>query len=143
MSWRPRIDEESVFRRWMGIEAARLRQGLVEDRKRLSVLLSEEEPQATTKAGEPYRFDKEVIQLFGEHVPPVLHRRLRLPITFRFSPDVPGSCYLADEAAMQALQALGDLSELRRMHEGKLWVGRAIAYAIGQKYPTAVQFALG
>ncbi len=143
MSWRPRIDEESVFRRWMGIEAARLRQGLVEDRKRLSVLLGEEEPQAATKAGEPYLFDKEIITLFGEQVPPVLHRRLRLPITFRFSPDVPGSCYLNDEAAVQALQALGEISGLRRMHEGKLWMGRAIAYAIGQKYPTAVQFALG
>lgn len=143
MSWRPRIDEESVFRRWMGIEAARLRQGLVEDRKRLSVLLTEEEPQAVTKAGEPYRFDKEMIELFGEQVPAVLHRRLRLPITFRFSPDVPGSCYLNDEAAVQALQALGEISELRRMHDGKLWVGRAIAYAIGRKFPTAVQFAIG
>lgn len=143
MSWRPRIDEESVFRRWMGIEAARLRQGLVEDRKRLSVLLAEEEPQAVTKAGEPYRFDKEMIELFGEQVPAVLHRRLRLPITFRFSPDVPGSCYLNDEAAVQALQALGEISELRRMHDGKLWVGRAIAYAIGRKFPTAVQFAIG
>ena len=54
----------------MGIEAARLRQGLVEDRKRLSVLLSEEEPQATTKSGEPYLFDKAMIALFGENVPP-------------------------------------------------------------------------
>ncbi|HDR74134.1 MAG TPA: DUF61 family protein [Methanoculleus sp.] len=143
MAWRPRIDEESVFLRWMGIEAARLRQGLVEDRKRLSVLLAEEEPQAVTRAGEPYRFDTEVIERFGEQVPPALHRRLRLPITFRFSPDVPGSCYLNDEAAVQALQALGEISELRRLHDGKLWVGRAIAYAIARKYPTAVQFALG
>jgi uncharacterized protein (UPF0216 family) len=54
----------------MGIEAARLRQGLVEDRKRLSVLLAEEEPQAVTKGGEPYLFDKAVIALFGENVPP-------------------------------------------------------------------------
>jgi hypothetical protein len=62
---------------------------------------------------------------------------------FFSNPSVPDSCYISDPHALQALQALGDLSGMRRMHQGKLWVGRAIAYSIMKKYPTAVQIAMG
>jgi hypothetical protein len=43
---------------------------------------------------------------------------------------------------VQALRALGDLGEGRRLSGGRLWVARALAYAIARKYPTAVQFAM-
>lgn len=56
--------------------------------------------------------------------------------------DVRDSCYLTDEIAVKALQALGDLGEGRRLTNGRLWVARAIAYAIARKYPTAIQFAM-
>jgi hypothetical protein len=64
-----------------------------------------------------------------------------LPLFF-FNVDVRDSCYLTDETAVHALRALGDLGEGRRLAKGRLWVARAIAYAIARKYPTAIQFAM-
>jgi len=56
--------------------------------------------------------------------------------------DVTDSCYLTDETAVRALQALGDLGMGRRLTDGWLWVARAIAYTMVRKYPTAIQFAM-
>ena len=143
MSYRPRPDDERVMRRWMGMEMKRIRDSLVADRKLLAALLAEEEPSATTKGGDPYFFDRAVIATLGERLPSRLHYRLRLPVIFHFSPDVPDSYFLADEAAVEALRELGEIGELRRVHEGRLWVARAIAFAILRKYPTAFQVGMG
>jgi uncharacterized protein (UPF0216 family) len=143
MSYRPRPDDEAVMRRWMGMEVKRITDSLVADRKMLATLLTENEPSATTKRGDPYTFDKEVIRTLGERLPAALHRRLRLPILFHFSIDVRDSYYLNDENAVEALKLLGEIGELREMREGRLWVGRAIAFAILHRYPTAVQIAMG
>jgi hypothetical protein len=105
MSWRPRIDEESVFRRWMGIEAARLRQGLVEDRKRLSVLLAEEEPQAVTKGGEPCTGDDEDVLILTP-------KNLVLPPrsgNYRHQ-----KCVYREKPGQGGIVLLGSLSRLRR-----------------------------
>jgi malic enzyme len=67
---------------------------------------------------------------------------LKLPIIFFFILDIRDSCSLTDEMAVQALQALGVLGEGRRLTDGRLWVARAIAYAIARKYPAAIQFAM-
>jgi uncharacterized protein (UPF0216 family) len=143
MSYRPRPDDEAVMRRWMGMEMKRITDSLVADRKLLATLLTEDKPSATTKGGDPYTFDGAVIRTLGERLPATLHRRLRLPVLFHFSPYVQDSYYLNDENAVDALNLLGEIGELREMREGRLWVGRAIAYAILQRYPTAVQIAVG
>ena len=56
MTHRPRITEESVLTRWMGMEIARINDGMVSGRKTLSSLLAEEDPMALTKAGGEYYF---------------------------------------------------------------------------------------
>ena len=100
-------------------------------------------PVQPQKNGEPYFFDRGVIAVLGKGLPAELHLRLRLPMLFFMSPDVPDSCWCADAAAFAALITLGEIGRLRTMEEGRFCVSRAIAYAIARKYPTAVQVLMG
>lgn len=142
MTRRPRITEESVLTRWMGMEIARINDSVVAGRKTLALLLAEKDPKARTKGGGEYHFSRETLATLGEWLDEGTRKALNLPLIFFFSVDVRDSCYLTDETAVEALQALGDLGERRRLTDGRLWIARAIAYAIARKYPTAIQFAM-
>jgi hypothetical protein len=143
MEYRPRITEESVLSRWMSLEMGRINQGIVEVRKTLAELLKEENPASITKEGKEYRFRRDILQQMGEKLPEPLHRRLRLPLLFRFDPDVKDSCLLTDPAAVEALTELGEIGPQRQLRDGRLWVGRAIVYSLIRKYPTVIQVAMG
>ena len=143
MTHAPRITDESVLQRWIGIEVKKMNQGIVRERKRLSVLLEEETPQSVTKGDEPYYFDRAVLDVLAKALPEDLHRRLRLPVFFYASPDTPDSCSCPDEAALVAFQALGEVSNLRTMQGDRFWVSRPIVFALLKKYPTAVQIVMG
>lgn len=143
MTHPPRITDEFVLARWMSMEFGKINEGVVRDRKTLSRLLDEEILCATTKNAEPYFFDRTVIDALGKGLPRELHTRLRHPMLFFMSPEVPDCCWCADAAAFEALIILGEISRLRTMEDGKFWVSRAIAYAIARKYPTAVQMVMG
>lgn len=142
MSGRPNITDDGVFNRWMRLEMGRINDGIVAERRTLQELLATDRPASTTKGGTEYVFDAAVLRRLGEALPPECQRRLRLPILFYFDAHVKDSCYLADEIAVKALQRLGDLSAMREMHERRLWVGRAIAFSLIGKYPTAVQIVM-
>jgi hypothetical protein len=142
MTYRPRITEESVLTRWMGMEIARINDGIVAGRRSLAALLSEEDPKAVTRGGGEYHFSRETLTALGSRLPGKTRADLKLPILFFLDMDVRDSCYLADETAVEALRALGDLGEGRKATGGRLWVARALAYAIARKYPTAVQFTM-
>ena len=142
MNRRPRITEESVLTRWMGLEIARMNDAVVAGRKSLGALFAEETPGAVTRGGGEHRFDREILAGFAGRLPEEFRSSLNLPILFFLDLDVRDSCYLTEEAAVRALQLLGDLGEGRRLAGGRLWVSRAIAYAIAQRYPTLVQFVL-
>ncbi len=143
MTRAPRITDESVLNRWIGIEIARMNEGIVRERKPLSLLLEAEKPSAMTKKGQPYEFDRNVIESLEKALPESMHRRLRLPIQFFLSASVPGSCSCPDPEALAALQLLGEVSTLRTMQNDRFWVSRPIVYAIMKKYPTAVQIVMG
>ena len=142
MSIRPSISEEGVITRWMSLELGKINSTLVADRKRLVQLLREDNPSSVTKSGKEYLFDKEILRIFAEKLPGDVQERLRLPIFFYLDADVRDSALITEEAAVKALQVLGDLSTLREVRDGRLWVGRPIAYAILGKYPTAVQVVM-
>lgn len=143
MTHAPRITDESVLQRWIGIEVRKMNQGIVNQRKRLSDLLAEETPQSVTRGGEPYYFDRAVLAALAAGLPEELHRQLRLPVFFSLSPDTPDSCPCPDEAALKAFQALGEVSTLRTMQGDRFWVAKPIAFALLKKYPTAVQIVMG
>ena len=96
-----------------------------------------------TKAGDRYLFRKDVLERIAAGIPRSIQTRLRLPILFHAIPEVSGSWYLADEPAVRALQELGDLSSLRTLEGGKLWISQPVAAAIMGKYPTVCQLAIG
>jgi hypothetical protein len=126
----------------MGMEIGKINAGIVTSRKPLAVLLEEEVPSAMTKSEERYYFDRGAIIAFGEKLPRELHARLKLPILFFLSPDVPDSCSCSDEATFYALRHLGEISAMRTVQGGTFWVARPIVYAILKKYPTVVQIAM-
>jgi uncharacterized protein (UPF0216 family) len=142
MNGRPDISDESVMRKWMGLEMKKINEAVVADRKTLSVLLSEESPSSKTKGGDEYTFDRSVLEKMKEKLPKDIRDRLRLPILFYFDSTVPDSCFLSDETAVRALQELGELSRLRSVTEGKVWVGKPIAFSIVAKYKKAVQIVM-
>ncbi|MGA2934618.1 MAG: DUF61 family protein [Methanomicrobiales archaeon] len=142
MTHRPRITEESVLTRWMGMEIARINDSVVAGHKTLAQLLAEENPKARTKGGGDHHFSRETLASLGKGLDEETWKALKLPVIFFFDMDVRDSCYLTDGIAVLALQVHGDLGEGRKLTNGRLWVARAIAYAIAKKYPTAIQFAM-
>ncbi|MDD4567011.1 MAG: DUF61 family protein [Methanoculleus chikugoensis] len=140
---RPSASDESTLLRWMRLEIGRINDGIVSERKRLSRLLAEEHPSSVTKGGSRYDFDRDVLLHLERALPGELQRRLRLPILFYFDSMVPDSFFLADEAAVQALQHLGEISTLRRMQGGRLWIAKPLVYAIMNRYPTVMQVVMG
>jgi hypothetical protein len=143
MTYPPRITDESVLVRWMGLEITKMNEGVVSQRKSLAVLLTEKDPVSVTKKGDAYHFAPSVIATLGKALPEDLQRQLRLPVLFYSSPDVPDSCMCPDETALATLQLLGEVSTLRTFEGGRFWVARPIAYAIMKKYPTVVQIVMG
>lgn len=126
----------------MALEMGKINDGVVSARKRLADLRGDTCPGAVTRGGAEYAFRRETITLLANQLPERLQARLRLPIIFFFDSRVGDSFLLADEDALTALQELGELSGMREMTGGRLWVGRAIVYAIMRKYPTAVQIMM-
>ncbi len=140
---RPSASDESTLLRWMRLELGRINDGVVAERKRLSRLLREENPSSVTKGGDRYEFDRDVLLRLEQALPGELQRRLRVPILFYFDSTVPDSFFLADEAAVQALQDLGEISSLRRMQGGRVWIAKPLVYAVMNRYPTVMQIVMG
>ncbi len=120
----------------------RINDGIVVDRKTLAQLLLEESPSGTTKGGDEYVFSRQSLEHLAETIPKNLQEKLRLPILFYFDMTVRDACFLTDEIALEALQHLGELSNMRQIRDGRLWVSRAIAYSLMRKYPTVVQIVM-
>jgi uncharacterized protein (UPF0216 family) len=140
---RPSITDESVMMRWMQLEMGKINAAIVIERKTLNALCKEENPSAKTKGGKEHMFDRNILRTLQKNVPSDIHDSLKIPILFYFDMEVPDSCYLADESAARALQALGEISLLRTPRKGKIWVSRAIVYAIMRKYPSVIQIVMG
>jgi uncharacterized protein (UPF0216 family) len=130
------------MRRWMGLEIRRMNDTLVATPRTLEELLAEERPHVLTKGGDEHDFDRAVLHDLGRRLPVPLHRRLKLPIRFFYSADVPDSCMLADPAALEALKALGELAQMREMEDGRVWVARVIVFALMARYRTMVEMAV-
>jgi uncharacterized protein (UPF0216 family) len=142
MTHRPPVSDERVMMRWMQLELARINRGLVTERKRLTDLLAEDRPAAVTKDGMEYRFDKEMLAEFASGIPEPLRRRLRMPVLFYCTADVPDSCMLTDESAVEVLQLKNEISALRSFEDGRLWVSKPIAFAIARRYPPLFQMVM-
>jgi uncharacterized protein (UPF0216 family) len=142
MSGRSAVTDEGVLMKWMQLELGRMNDGVVSERKTLAELVREDRPVSITRAGREYRFNREMIALLAGHLPADIHARLKLPVLFFFDSTVNDSCFLVDEPAFRALLHLGELSPLREMENGRLWVGKPIVFALMRKYPTIIQIMM-
>ncbi len=140
---RSSITDESVMKRWMQMEMSRINESIVIERKTLAMVCKEESPSARTKSGKEYPFNHQALKTLWDQVPPDIRDRLKVPLLFHFDMDVPDSCYITDEVAIKALQSLGEISLLRTPQKGRVWVSRAIVYAMMRKYPTIIQIVMG
>lgn len=139
---RASITDDSIINRWMRMEIGKINNGIVTSRKTLSQLLKENKPSSKTKDDREYFFKKKTINELGKKLPENIQDRLKLPILFFFDMQVDDSCYLNDKIALEALQTLGELGYKREFNKNRLWVGKAIAYSLKIKYPTAVQIVM-
>ncbi len=138
----PDVSDEKVLMKWMRLELGKINDGIVAERKPLSLLIAEERPVSVTRGGKEYVYKKDVLMELAKKLPGPIRERLKLPVILYFSADVPDSCMLSDETALRAFQALGELSELREMENGRLWIGKALAFSLVRSYPTAVQIMM-
>lgn len=135
------MHDDRVLQRWLRLEAGRMNDGVAAERPTLAALLEAERPVSVTRGGDEYRYEPAVLRSIADRLPAGIARRLRLPILCFASMDVPDSCSITDRHAFEALQALDEISMLREFRDGRVWIGRAIAYGLVAKYPTAVQVA--
>jgi uncharacterized protein (UPF0216 family) len=142
MTQGPDISQESVLKKWIALELGRMNDGIVTERPRLTDLLEATHPAAVTRGKKEFVFSKSTLIVLKKELPPELRGRLRLPIIFFFDSNVPDSCHLTDEVALETLKVLGELSGLRTMTQGKLWIGRALVYAMMGKYPSLIQIMM-
>ena len=133
--------DDRVLQRWLRLEVNRMNDGIAAERPTLAALLEADRPVSATRGGDEYRYDPAVLRSIAGRLPDGLVRRLRLPILCFASMDVPDSCSITDRYAFEALQTLGEISTLREFLDGRTWIGRAIAYGLVARYPTAVQVA--
>lgn len=133
------VDEETL-KRWMNVEIRQSNRSTVTRGRPLNELLAEDEPAAEARDGSPHRFDPEVLERLADELSAIARADLRLPITFYMSRRTGDDCYVADDAAIEALTQLDVAKTDPR--EGKLWMGTALARTFAREWPTIAQFVI-
>ena len=142
MTDRPRISDESVLTRWMTLEISKINRDVVTTRKPLAELAGMDPPVLQTKGGGQYRFNKETLLALRKTLPEDLSRHLLLPVLCYFDSAVGDSCFITDSYAADALKILGEISDMREMADGRLWIGKTIVFAVMRKYPSIIQIVM-
>lgn len=133
------VDEETL-KRWMNLEIYQTNQATVTRARHLTELLAEEEPTAEARDGSIHAFEPAVLEELAEALSPLARVELKLPITVYLSHKAANDCYVADDAAIEALHQLGVTDIEPR--EGKLWIGTPLARRFAKDWPGVVQFLI-
>jgi uncharacterized protein (UPF0216 family) len=142
MADRPYISEEPVLTRWMNLEIFKINRGVVAERKSLLDLSGMDRPVVITKCGGEYLFNKETLGSLRAKLPDTISRRLRLPVLCYFDSSVGDSCFITDQLAVDGLKQLGEISSMREMTDGRLWIGKPILFDTMRKYPSFIQIVM-
>lgn len=130
--------EGDGWSRIFGFELHRLHQAVVAQPVPLADLAAQREPAARNRDGSTHVFDRDAVQRLAAAVGPGLARRLRVPLRFFEPSDAPGSTYVEDAAAIEALQAMGAATTALR--QGRMWMSTPLARRLAVQYPTLVEF---
>src|SRR5437016_2035595 len=128
------------FDRWISFELGRLNARLVVEKKSLTRLLAEPDPECRTREGYPLPFDRAVL----DRLAAVLTREeaddLRLPLTLVASGDS-DSAYLTDELGAKALRAVEKFDRAFPYRDGRMALPHSLAVDIVRRHGGAVQLA--
>ena len=139
---RPFFSDESILMRWMNLEISKINRGVVAERKLLNDLVDMERPGIPTKGGGTYHFKKDTLVMLRTRLPQSLSGRLRLPVLCYFDSSVGDSCFITDDQGVDMLKELKEISSMREMTDGRLWIGKTIIFDIIRKYPTVIQIVM-
>jgi uncharacterized protein (UPF0216 family) len=123
----------------MAMEMRGLQQGLVVKKRSLKDLLQEGNPQCTTRDGDPYHFDKEVLEKFATVTSKDERAQLSLPVTLRFHVEPEDHCTLDDALAAEVLRRLEGFGKAYPFRDGKMWLPSSLGLELILKYRTAIQ----
>lgn len=129
--------DDEVLRRWMQLDAGRLNLGLASQQLPLATLLAMREPAVPTRDGGTLAFDAGALRRLHDAVPILLRHRLRLPVTIWEPSEHAGDGYVEDEAAIEALVALGEA--VTRPRAGRLWMASHLWREVAARWPTCFQ----
>ena len=128
------------FDRWISFELGRLNAGLVVEKKSLTRLLSEPEPECRTREGDPHPFDRAALDRLAAVLTPDEAAELRLPLTLVASGDS-DSAYLTDEMGAKALRAVEKFDRAFPFRDGRMALPQSLAMDLVRRHGGAVQLA--
>lgn len=132
--------DDDTLKRWMNLEIRSSNKATVTRARPLTELLTEDEPTAEARDGSTHAFDPEVLERLGDELSPLARVELSLPITIYLTHKTSDDCYVAEDAAIEALTQLGVAKTEPR--GGKLWMGTALARRFAREWPTIAQFVI-
>lgn len=132
------VFDERTLKKWFALEGHRINDDLVRSPRPIGELLEEDEPAVPTSKGGQHVFDREVLERFAQGLSPLVRSSIKLPVTFYLSHQTQHDCYVQDKHAIKALEQLELVDTQPR--DGKLWLGRPLAYELARAWPTVFQF---
>ncbi len=132
------VFDDRTLKKWFALEGHRLNEGLVRSPRPIAELLEQEEPSLETKTGGEHIFERETVERFAEGLSPLIRSSIKLPITIYLSHQTQHDGYIQDRHAIRALEQLELVDTEPR--DGKLWMGRPLAYELTKAWPTIFQF---
>lgn len=116
-----------------------LNRHLPKRRASLAKLLKQEKPQVISKDGTSHRFKKRELEYLAELLPKDLHKKLRLPIIIRISPELGrGAAKISGKVERIIIE---NILEKEESEEDELVIYRPEIRIVRKKLPTTTQYA--
>ncbi|TLZ77076.1 MAG: DUF61 family protein [Methanobacteriota archaeon] len=141
-SLEPAVVAPGSIDRWISFELGRLNAGLVVEKKTLTRLLAEPEPECRTREGDPHPFDRTALDRYAAVLTREEADDLRLPLTLVASADS-DSAYLTDELGAKAVRAVEKFGRAFPFRDGRMALPHSLAMDLVRRHGGAVQLAFG
>ncbi len=131
--------EPGFVERWTDREARTLNADLVTAKKSLATLLREASPACTTRGGDPWPFDRDVLERVASRCAPAELEALRLPIWLHYSGELADACYLTDPLAGEVLRRIEAFGPAFPFREGRMHLPLSLGVDLVSRYRGAIQ----
>ena len=130
------MDKEGFLKK----QIQNLNRHLPKGRATLANLLEQDKPEIENRDGSTHRFKKKELEFLADLLPERKHRRLRLPIIIRVSPELGrGAAKISGRIEQEVFEKILEKQDESEGHE--LLIYRPEVRKIRQKLPTTTQYA--